>query len=29
MLLALGTSPFNDSFSVDSVRFEIGGVIGF
>lgn len=29
MLLALGTSPFNESFKVDSVRFEIGGVIGF
>jgi len=29
MLLALGSSPFNDNFKIDSVRFVVGGVIGF
>jgi hypothetical protein len=29
LLVALGTRPFNDGGSIDSVRFVIGGVIGF
>lgn len=29
MLIALGTKPFDDGFSIDTVRFQIGGVIGF
>jgi hypothetical protein len=29
LLVALGTSPFNDGMSIDSVRIVFGGVIGF
>jgi len=29
LLVALGTRPFDDGASIDSVRFVIGGVIGF
>ena len=29
LMVALGTSQFNDGMSIDSVRFVVGGVIGF